>query len=164
VGTAAAILTNFEVDRWNADVYGTMALASRLSSLVKNRAATLKLAYSLRGLNSALANFFKEIRKGIKRGTPKDSHITPERVLEASETLFKLHGLIGALYDVCRHDRLTNNTSIAGTLGSIKDYNDEILELAEVLRLSLKPEVIQAICDRANAERERGEVFDLSEV
>jgi len=164
VGAAAAILANFEVDRWNADVYGAMALASRLSSLVKNRAATVKLAYDLRRLNSTLYRFFDEIHKVVERGMPKGRGVTPERILEASETLLKLHDALDRFYELCRHARLTNNSLMAGTLKSINDYNDEVLELSDLLKLSLQPEVIQSIYNRAKAEKERGDIFDLSEV
>jgi hypothetical protein len=164
VSSAAAILANFEVDRWNADVYGAMALASRLSSLVKNRVETVKLAYALRRLNSTLFKFFDEIHKGIERGMPKGLDVTPERILEASETLLKLHGILDKFYEVCKGARLTNNSLLAGTLRSINHHNDEVLELSDLLKLSLQPEVIQSIYNRAEAEKERGDIFDLSEV
>ena len=164
MGTASLILTNFEVDRWNADIYGAMALASRLSSLVKNRAATVKLAYDLRKLDRAMASFFHEIHKGIKRGQSKRSDATPEQVLDASDTLLKMHSTITRLYEACKRSRLTNHSLMAGTLRNINEYNEEVLELSSLLRLSIQPEVVEAIYNRAREEQERGEVFDLSEV
>jgi hypothetical protein len=66
VSVATAILENFEPERWDADVYGAMAVASQFSSLVKKRAASVKLAYKLNRLNSLLSKLFEEIHKGIE--------------------------------------------------------------------------------------------------
>src|ERR1019366_4576337 len=107
-----------------------MALASRLSSLVKNRAATLKLAYDLRKLDWTMASFFHEIHKGIERGKPKERDITPEQVLDAADTLLKMHGTISGLYEACKRARLTNHSFMAGSLRNINEYNEEVLELS----------------------------------
>jgi hypothetical protein len=162
---AIAVLSNFERDRWNADVYGAMALASQLSALVKNRALTIRLAYYFWRLNSILGDFFVDVRKAIKAGAPKDQALaTPERVLEMAQDLRKVHRTIEHIYGCAKRAGLTNNSLTAGALKSVCNYNEDVLELAELLELSLKPELVESIYDRARAERERGEVFDLSEV
>jgi hypothetical protein len=53
---------------------------------------------------------------------------------------------------------------VAGSIRSINNYNDEVLELSELLDLSRQSEVVKSIYNRAKAEKERGELFDLSEV
>lgn len=162
---AIAVLSNFERDRWNADIYGAMALASQLSVLVQKRALTIRLAYHFWRLNSILEDFFADVRKAIQAGVPKDLVlVAPERVLEMAQDLRKVHRTIEHIYGRAERAGLTNNSLTAGALKSVCNYNEDVLELAELLELSLKPEVVESIYDRARAERERGDIFDLSEV
>jgi hypothetical protein len=163
MGTAMAVLGNFETDRWDADVYSAIALASRLSALVKSRAALIKFAFQLRKLNSSLSNFFVGVRSAIEKGD-EAADVTPERIQEADQALKKLHGTLKALYIVCKRYGLTNSSITAGQLNSMAKYADDVLELEELLQLSLSPEIVQAIYRRAESERERGEVFELSQV
>jgi hypothetical protein len=164
MGAAVAVLGNIELDRWYADIYGAMSLALRLSSLVRDRAAALKLAYNIRRLDLILSNMFTEIHKAIEKGMPKGRDVTPESIAEACESLHKLHGLLEKFLEACKRARLTNNSLMAGAIRNINNYNDEILELSDLLKLSLQPEVVKSIYNRAKAEKERGEIFDLSEV
>lgn len=164
MSAAVTVLGNIEEDLWYASVYGMMALASRLSALVKDRVAVVKLAYHIRRLDSTLSNFFVEIRKAVEKGMPKGRDVTPKNIAKACESLDKLHDILDKFHEVCKRARLTNNSLMAGTINSINNYNDEILELSQLLKLSLHPEVIKSIYNRAKAEKERGEIFDLSEV
>lgn len=141
-----------------------MALASRLSALVKDRVAAVKIAYHIRRLDSTLSNFFTEIHKALEKGMPKGHEVTPKSIGEACESLDRLHGILENFHELCKHARLTNNSLMAGPINSINNYNDEILELSELLKLSLPPEAIKSIFTRAKEEKERGEIFDLSEV
>jgi hypothetical protein len=162
---AIAVLSNFERDRWNADIYGAMALASQLSVLVQKRALTIRLAYYFWRLNSTLEGFFADVRKAIQAAVPKDlALVAPERVLEMAQDLRKVHRTIEHIYGSAKRAGLTNNSLTAGALKSVCSYNEDVLELAELLELSLKPELVESIYDRARAERERGDIFDLSEV
>lgn len=164
MNTTVAVLGNIELDLWYADMYGAMSLALRLSSLVKDRVAAAKLAYQIRRLDSILSKFFKEIDRAIEKGMPKGRDVTPESVMEASESLRKLHNMLGKFYESCRRARLTNNSLMAGTIRSIYNYSDEVLELSELLELSIQPGIVKSIYKRAEAEKERGVLFDLSEV
>jgi hypothetical protein len=165
VSVMAATLANFDLDNWNAQVYGAMALASRISSLVKNRAETVKLSRSLKRLDSSLSKLFEEIYKGLERSElSKIRGVTPELVTSASEVLFQLNRILATVYEACKQARLTNNSLTAGTLRSINERNEEILELADLLKLSLEPDVIESIHARARKEKKRGDVFDLSQV
>jgi hypothetical protein len=165
MSTAVAVLGYYEPDRWNADVYGALALASRLSGLVKSRALTVQLAYNLWRLNSILRDFFSEIRKAVEHGVPKDQPpVTPERMRDIVQDLRKLHKTIGKIYSACKLTGLTNNSLTAGPLHSIYNYNEDILELAQMLELSQQPETIQSIYDRADVEKERGDIYDVSEI
>jgi hypothetical protein len=164
MGTAIAVLGNFESDRWDADVHGAIALASRLSALVKTHAAALSFSRQVRRFNHALSDFLSEVHKAIEKGEHPDGDITPERIREAEQALRKLHEKIKGLYIACKRAGLTNNTLTAGQLHTMAEYADTILELAELLELSLTPDLIQAIYDRAQAERESGEVFELNQV
>ncbi|MGH9683245.1 MAG: hypothetical protein ACRD4S_06520, partial [Candidatus Acidiferrales bacterium] len=141
-----AILDNFDLYRWNADVYGAMALASRLAVLVKDRAETVTLASKLRRLNSLLSELFDEIYKAIERGEiRRRPGITPEVILGASGILLQLHDLLDSMYRVCKRARLTNNSATAAALKSISDYTEEIKELSDLLKLSLDPGALELI-------------------
>jgi hypothetical protein len=164
VGAAIAVIENIQVEYWYADLYGAMSLAYRLSALVKNRAAAIKLVYHIRHLDSILEKFFKDIHNAMKKGVPKALDSSPERIAEAAQSLRKLHAILNKFHQACKIARLTNNSLMAGHIHNINSYNEEVLELIELLDLSLHREVIDSIYNRAKRERESGEIFDLSEV
>lgn len=164
MGSAIAVIQNIQAEYWYADLYGAMSLAYRLSALVKNRAAVFKLVYHIRRLDSTLGSLFEEIQKAMKKGVSKGVAPRPENVAEALQSLKKLHRILDKFDNACKVARLTNNSLMAGHIYSINKYNDEILELIELIQLSQQPEVVNSIYDRAKREREQGEVFDLSEV
>jgi hypothetical protein len=164
VGAAIAVIENIQVEHWYADLYGAMSLAYRLSALVKTRTAAIKVVYHVRHLDSILEKFFKEIHGAMKKGVPKDLDSSPEKISEAVQSLRKLHAILSKFQHACKIARLTNNSLMAGHIHNINNYNEEILELIELLDLSLHPEVIDSIYSRAKKERARGEIYNLSEV
>ncbi|MGD1101783.1 MAG: hypothetical protein ABSA59_06915 [Terriglobia bacterium] len=161
---AVSVLNSFGNDRWNADVYDIMALASRLSSLVKDRSKTINIVYRLFSLNSKLNELFKELYARLEGRIRDDGSITPEQVQDAIHSLLKLHGLLEILFEVGRRSRLTNNSLTAGLLNSIHVYSEEMLELAQVVELARDKNHLNAIYERASKEREHGDVFDVSQV
>ncbi|MGO8785864.1 MAG: hypothetical protein ACLQVL_00590 [Terriglobia bacterium] len=164
MGAAIAVIQNIQVEYWYADLYGAMSLAYRLSALVKNRAAAIKLVYHVRHLDSILEKLFKDIHTAMKKGVSKDIDSSPESIAEAAQSLRKLHAILNKFQQACKIARLSNNSLMAGHIHNINNYNEEILELIELIDLSLHPAVIDSIYSRAKRERERGEIFDLSEV
>ena len=160
MGAGVAVIGN--VDLWYADLYGVMSAAYRISAIIKNRAA-LKIAYHLRRIDTVLAKMFKEIHAAIERN-PKAEAVRPGEVQEALQALEKLHRVLARLLHISKGARLTNNSLMAQSLHNIANWNEEVAELIEVIQLSLHAEVPEVLYQRAKTERERGEVFDLSEV
>jgi hypothetical protein len=168
MASAAVVLTHLGSDHWDAEVYGVLSMASRLAAMVKTRGQTLRLAYSFWRLNSSLASFFSEVRESMesnKSFQPEGSApVTPERIENAIRGLRELHIKIENMYESARRARLTNNSLIAMPLRSVHTYNDDILELAELLEAFQNPEGVNAVFERSAQERANGEVFDLAEV
>lgn len=161
MGASVAVIGN--VDRWYADLYGVMSMAYRLSAIIKDRATTVKIAYRLRHLDSVLAKMFKDIHAGINKNA-KPEVVSPKQVEETIQVLEKLHGVLAKLLHVCKLARLTNNSLMAQSLHNIANWNEEVAELIEVIQISLNRELTDSLYKRSKEERERGEIFDLSEV
>lgn len=161
MGAGIAVVGN--VDLWYADLYGVMSAAYRISAIIKDRTAALKIAYHLRHIDSVLTKMFKEIHAAIERN-PKAGVVRPAEVQEALQALDKLHRVLARLLHISKAARLTNNSLMAQSLHNIANWNEEVAELIEVVQLGLHREVPEALYQRAKTERERGEVFDLSEV
>lgn len=163
MGAAALVLSRFESDDWNAELYSVMALASRLAALVKSHSQVVTLAYRFWRLDSALARLFREgIYKAIE--TPSPSAINADQVREGLATLRRLHRLIDTIIKASKHIGLSNNSLTAGSLRNIEHWGEEIIELVEVIELSQNEEVLSSIYRRAEQEKERGELYDISQV
>lgn len=165
MGAALAVLSNFDTDRWDADVYGAMALAARLSALVKDRATTLRLAYRLWNLDNILRDFINQVHKAMESGAAKsEEDITRERIMEAAQTLRKLYNTVDRIYEPAKKAGLTNNSMTAMALNSIRKHADDILDLSEWFEICSDPEGVESIFKRAAEEKARGEIFDLESI
>ncbi len=162
VRVGVAVIGN--IDQWYADLYGAMSLAYRLSVLIKGRTAAVKITYHLRKLDATLSKLFKVLHKAMEKGVRINDLADPEKAAEAIRTLRKLHGLLHGFQHACKLARLTNYSLMAGYIHSIGNYNEEIEELIQLLELSLQPKIVNSLYKRSKQERERGEIFDLSEV
>jgi hypothetical protein len=140
-----------------------MALASRLALLVKSHAQVVTLAIRLRRLDSALRRLFDEhVYKTLE--SPRVETVDPEKVREGIITLRRLHRTLGTIIKASKHIGLTNNSLTAGSLRNIGHWGEEISELADLAELAQNENAIQSIYDRAAQEKERGELYDLSQV
>jgi hypothetical protein len=165
VGAAVAVLSNFDTDRWDADVYGAMALAARLSALVKDRAATLRLAYRLWNLDNILRGFMNQVHNAMESSKSKsEDDITPERIMEVAQTLRRLYNTVDRIYGPAKKAGLTNNSMTAMAFNSIRKHADDILDLAEWFEMCTDPEGVESIFKRAADEEARGEIFDLESI
>lgn len=165
MGAAVAVLSNFDTDRWNANVYGAMALASRLSTLVKDRTATLKLAYRLWGLDTSLSKFMNRVYEAMESGKAKsEEEITPDRIKEVAQTLRRLYDIVDGIYGPAKKAGLTNNSLTSMALNSVRKRAEDILELAEWFETCIDPEAVESIFQRSAEEEARGEIFDLSSI
>ena len=159
----AGIVIAGNVDLWYADLYEIMALAYRLSAAIKDRVTAAKIAQQYRRIDSLLAKMFKDVHKALDEH--KGSSLgTPAELQEAIQTISKLHSQVGRLLQASKRARLTNNSLTAQSLYNIANWNEEVADLLEAFELSANPEAINAIYKRSKEERERGDIFDLSEV
>jgi len=167
VSVKVATLNDFGSDSWNAEVYGSLSVASRISSMVKTKTQIIQLAYLLHSLNGRLKSLFNDIQEKIDNPSnfePPAEPATPEQFKKAIDTLRELSTTLFNIYERSKRARLTNNSLIAGSLSRLHTYSEDLCELADWLEMIQKPEAIEAIFDRAKQETERGEVFDLSRV
>jgi|SRR6478752_4740512 len=162
MSSAAAVLSNFGSDHWDAELYAVLSLSARLAALLKNRAQTIHLAYQFWRLNSALAGFFDDVRSAMDGKKPASSDVlTAEQLEDGIRTLRKIHNNLETLYEAARCSRLTNNSLVAMPLRSVHSYSDEILDLAELLEI-YQAGGSDAVFDRSARERAMGEVYDLT--
>ena len=162
-----AVLSTFGSDLWNAEVYGSLSVASRVASMVKTKTQILHLAYSLHNLNKSLKNIFDTLHEAIEHPRnvePPAEPATPDQMIRAIAIIRELSTSLDNSYQRAKRARLTNNSLIAGALSRLHTYSEDLVELGDWLEMLLKPEEVNAIFDRANQEIERGEVFDLSRV
>jgi flagellar biosynthesis component FlhA len=106
---------------------------------------------------------FKNVHTAIDKNA-KPEAVSLEQLQESIQVLEKLHGVLANLLRACKLARLTNNSLMAQSLHNIANWNEEIAELMEVIRLSLNREMTDSLYKRSKEERERGDIFDLSEV
>jgi hypothetical protein len=166
MGAAVAVLSNFDNDRWDADMYGAMSLASRLSALVKDRSATFRLAYKLWNLDNILRGLMNQVHDSLETGKGEGTkeEVTGDRIHEVIQGLRRLCGLLDKIHVAAKMAGLTNNTVTAMALNSIRKRSEDILELSEWFEISLEPEAIDAIFQRAAQEEARGDVYDFDSI
>ncbi|MGH9342657.1 MAG: hypothetical protein ACRD19_02690 [Terriglobia bacterium] len=161
MGADVAVIGN--IDLWYADIYKVMSVAYRLSAIVRDRATAVKVAYHLRHLDLVLGKMFKDIRKEMDKSVKRDD-AKPGQVEEVIQALGKLHNILRGFLHACKLARLTNNSLTAQPIHNIENWNEEVAELMEIMGLLMHPEAINSVYKRSRHERERGEIFDLSEV
>lgn len=165
MGAAVAVLNSFDTDRWNSEVYGAMALAARFSALVKDRAATYQLLYRLWKLDHTLDVFMKHIHEVMQDASQQIVEMpTAEKVVEVSQTLRRLHKIVGGIYEPAKIAGLTNSSITSPVVNSIHKHADDVLELAEWVELFLEPESLETIFQQAEGEMARGDIVSLNEI
>lgn len=165
--TAAAFLTNAG-PAWDAEVYDALSLASRLANAVENRTNGLRLAVGLHKINSRLNELSKTIQRDVEAaegGQGKvDEEITPQRLHEVAADVDHLARMLESLHESAGRARLTNNSFMAGSLRGIFEHIEELHDLADWFETAAQMTEVNAIFSRAKQERERGDVYDLSQV
>ncbi len=153
---------------WNADVYGALSSLSRVAAAVRNKANVIRFAYSLHSANRAFKTLFEKTDAAMNDTTPKpvpDAEIpTPQKLLDTADNLMKLSRSIDYVYESLRRVGLTNNSLTAGSLSKFRGYRQPIEDLADWFEVMAQSDEVKAIFDRASAERERGELFDLERI
>jgi hypothetical protein len=151
---------------FSAEVYGTLSLASRMASTMKNRANVLRLAYNLHNVNRKLQSLFDTVDEAVtgKRQpaqTKNQEPPTPARLRASADSLEELARTIDYVLEASRRVGLCNNSLTAGPLRKFKAYRERLVDLADWLELIAEPKATAELFARAAQERERGEMFDL---
>lgn len=163
----AAVRPFFGTDQWNAEVYGSLSIASEIASMVKNRSKNILLAYKLHALNRHLARFFEQVHDQMegKRTLPAGKEPpTEEEYQKAVKSLQDLSRSMYVTYETCKRLRLTNNSLLAGSIARLRTYSEELSELAEWLETGGQKDVFADVFMRSEQEKERGDIYDLSQV
>lgn len=170
MATAAAVLNNFGTDNWNAELYESLSLAARLSLAVKSvktHGHSVRMSYWLWKINGNAAKFFQKI-DDITAGTipadPDAKPPTPEEIQKAIAKLMEVGTSYNSIYEEARRKRLLNNSLIAGPVTALRANADQFFELAEWCELMLHADRVDEVFAAANAQRARGDVYDLSQV
>jgi hypothetical protein len=158
-------LGTYEIE---SQVYGVLSLASKIAAQVKNRANAFRFALWLRNINRDLTNFLDNIHAIIegRKPAPKPSGepINRERLARTVDDLEHLYRVIEYIYESSRRAGLTNSTLTAGTLRSLKNRNEALLDLADWLEALSEPDKYNRLFERAAREKEAGELLDLHQV
>jgi hypothetical protein len=175
VATAVAVLNGFGTDNWNAELYESLSLAARLSmavKAVKNHGQIVKMSYLLWKINGHVGSFFQEV-EDIVAGTSErtstsattaDEPVTPERIQKSIDSFMEIGKSFSRIYEEAQRKRLLNNSLIAGPIIALRANSDRFFEMAEWFDLLLNTERVEEIFADANAQRSKGEVYDLSQV
>jgi hypothetical protein len=163
----AACLNSFSGDKWDAEVYGSLSIASQISVMVKSRAQTLKLIWFLRILNKKLDNMFDGIREameGKRSDVPTDDLTLEQRAAKLRFSLQELHRVLSEVYRVARRAGLTNSSLTASTLNKLREHDEEIVDLIEWVELVANPVPLEELFERAEREAKTEQPLDLSKV
>lgn len=167
MGTAAAVIQTFQTDEWNANMYGTLSVVSNFAASMKNRANTIHLAYSLHKSNRQLQAIFEKIH-GVAEGKiklePSAEPVTEERAREMVSDMMRMYHSIERAYEGMRRAGLLNNSLTSGQVLRFRQFGEAILDMADWIETSMHSEEVNALFERASAERERGEIYNLNQV
>ncbi len=169
MSASAAALATISSDHWNADVYGSLSVAFQIAALVKHRAQVIRVAFIVRRFSNSVGDSI-DLLHAVMQGKavpPSDSSsepMTPERGQNAVRMLRDLSNAMDEIYDKAKWHGLTNYSLVAGSFLKLQGQAERILEIADWLELILEPESIESLFDRARAEQEQGEVYNLSQV
>lgn len=167
---ATANATFITTDTWNADLYGSLSVSSRLSAAIKGGTAFLKILYFLNRANSSVGGMLDKIDRGMddaQRGKIKAAPGGgPDRdaILKTTCRLDELYRLLDGIHSVCYRHRLHNNSLLASGMAKLRRNADRISELADWLRDMLDPTSYRDAFSSALREFENGEAVPASEV
>jgi hypothetical protein len=150
-------------DTWNAEVYSSLAFASRLAAAVKQRQVVYKLSFFFWRMNERLDSLFSEIYSILEKNQiAPDQAIEPKAIENAIDQLMHMHRILDSIYTAAKRSRLENNTITAGGVRRLYRNNERLLELAGWLSDILHSEELEPIFDSARAEHDRGETVSLA--
>ena len=167
MATAANFLNSVGPDEWDARVYAALSSTSSLVASVRNRVNVVSIAYSLYKINKTLADMFSNIYgtlEGKRPAEPSTEPVNAQRLHEAAENVDRLARTLEYMCEQMKRARLTNNSLTAGSLNAIRKRVGEITDVADWFETAAQSEEVNAMFVRAQGEKERGDVYDLSQV
>jgi hypothetical protein len=166
---ALAAATFFGTDTWNAEVYGSLSISSRLSALLKSNAAQLKLVEFFWKTNRNIESFLDKIdnavrnaEKAIEKGNANSEPLNRAAAEKAIGQLSDLYQILDNIHQHCVRYRLNNFSRLAVGLNRLRRNADRVDELAAWLQDVLNPDFKDAFAT-ARAEFENGETVPTSE-
>jgi hypothetical protein len=167
MSTAATVISNLGMHNWNARVYDTLALASRLAAAVKNRSNVVRIAYSLHDLNKTVDKFIGTVNSAMNgelEPDPNAEAVTPETLRSNADNFENLYRTLDYIVEGSRRVGLTNNSLTAASVRGLQKNLEAIGNLADWFDLASQPEAINQIFEMAQHEKERGDLIDLARV
>ncbi len=148
-------------------MYESLSVASRLSSMVKDRTQIFYLAYHIRRMNHKLSGIFEELYLVLegKKPAPPPEPMSPERIQTAINSFRQLYSIMSGITAEAKRKRLFNNSLLAGQLLRLTALSDEVLELSDWIEMAVQErDQVDRLFVRAKAEKDRGEIYDISQV
>jgi hypothetical protein len=168
MGSAAAAVIGTPL--WNAELYGSLSVSSRLSALISSQAAQFKIGWFLWQLNRKLEAFLGTLDKSISdvehgRSTAKGDAPKRETVEKSLANLMDLYRILDGIHSHCVRHRLMNVSRLAWGLKSLRSNADRIEEIASWLNDATNPQPdFRDAFAKAQEEFEKGETVPASEV
>ena len=164
----AYVLNSFSGETWDAEIYGSLSIASQLAAMIRTRAQAWKLIWYLRQLNRKLEDMFAYIYAAME-GKPMppvapDGLTEEQRILKLWHSLHELHRVLDRTYQAGRRTGLTNSTLTATTFVRLHKHDEEVLDLIQWVETLRNPQELEALFERAAHEAETENAFDLSTV
>src|ERR1700689_5381122 len=104
--------TFIETDAWNAELYGSLSISSRLKSAIANGTAQIKIAAFFWKTNRALDSLFEKINTALRdaeSGKTKASEpLNRARVEKTVNSLMDLYEILDNIHQHCVRCRLNN--------------------------------------------------------
>jgi hypothetical protein len=148
--------------------FGLVSFVSGLAAAAKSRTFSWSFALTLRRLNSKVSETLAGLHDVIEGKQPARNVSaeppTNAQILNAADSFEYCYRAIDYIYESARRAGFTNRTLTAGSLASLKKYNEELLDIAVWLEDLGHPKEVDSLFDRAKKAADSGEVYDLSEV
>ena len=156
-------------DLWNAEVYGTLSVASRTSAAIKDTQHLLRTRWSYMCLNKHLESFLDRFYSVFERaqtgklascGEPPN----PEQVARSLESLWSLHHSLQGVYDLSVRKGLKKKLLLAGQVAMLAQSKERLLDVIQWISEMSNPEEVRAMEELfalASDELERGETVSV---
>lgn len=163
---AAAVINNLGSSDLNIQVYDTVSAAAALAKAASDRTKVLGIAYSLLKLNRSFKSLFEQIDDVLTGKRPVDPDVepmTPQKLQEMIDNLAHICRMVDYFHESMRRARLTNNSLTAGSIRKLQANNERLKDLVDWLDACAKPDELESVFTRAKQERDRGELYDLTQ-